>query len=316
MELEKNFKIFASNIQPSESHREDAISAHQTLRDKLKENEELKDVFEGSFLAGSYKRQTAVKPIKDVDIVVMLSQEKGSARNTLAWVEGILNAIGYSAKTAKQRRSIRIDLANVTMDIVPALIPWGKDDRLKVPCREDDEWLLSHPKKHIENASALNQKSLDGRYVPIVKMLKWWKIFFVKQKHPKGFFLELLCGLHLDFNATSFAEGFTSVLSNMVNFYGADPVVLPEIDDPGISGEKILTGMELSEFRVFMQRVSEAKSIAEEALREESEIESVKKWRKLFGSEFPESDNQNGGCGPTVILRSKSRISEAPPFAK
>src|SRR3989338_8622710 len=113
MELEDHFRKFASNIEPEKTHRDEAISGHTTLRKRLEEDKEIGAIHKETFLSGSYKRHTAVKPIKDVDIFVVLANDKGSARKTLEWLEKCLNRLGYKAKTEPQRRSVRVDLSYV-----------------------------------------------------------------------------------------------------------------------------------------------------------------------------------------------------------
>jgi tRNA nucleotidyltransferase (CCA-adding enzyme) len=75
MELPESFRTFLSEIRPTKSQRDDCKTGHETLRDRLNSNEELKPLLVGDFLQGSYRRATAVRPKgdtrSDVDITAV-----------------------------------------------------------------------------------------------------------------------------------------------------------------------------------------------------------------------------------------------------
>lgn len=308
MELEELFRKFISNIEPSETHRKEAIAGHKTLRERLESDEQVSGNLREIFLSGSYRRHTAVKPIKDVDIFVVLNAEEGSARKTLQWLEKTLGRVGYKTKTEPQRRSIRVDLSYVTMDVVPSLAPDGLERVLKIPSRHEDKWISSHPKKHIDYTTDQNQQSCDERFVPTIKIMKWWRSYQMpKVKHPKGFFLECLCGEHMNLKSKSYARAFVSILEGMYAIYGKTPAPVPIISDPGLPQQSITTGMTSAEFSNFMNLIRKCLPKAKAALAADTVKESVALWQEVFGPEFPESDDTRGvereavRVGPTVI---------------
>src|SRR5262245_14386521 len=73
MKLPSYFKDFLTEIEPSPSYKEDQQTGHKTLRRRLAEDDEFKTIHINTFLQGSYKRNTAIHPGKDVDIVVVTS---------------------------------------------------------------------------------------------------------------------------------------------------------------------------------------------------------------------------------------------------
>src|SRR4051812_30411139 len=74
------FEKLISNIQPSQERIEAVAEAHKALRTHLLEDADLKYPASDSFLSGSYARHTAVDPIKDVDVIVLLDHDQlGSA---------------------------------------------------------------------------------------------------------------------------------------------------------------------------------------------------------------------------------------------
>src|SRR5512138_1440964 len=78
MNLPSYFKDFLAEIEPSPSYKEDQQSGHKTLRKRLAEDEDFKAIHVNTFLQGSYKRNTAIHPGKDVDIVVVTSLDPDS----------------------------------------------------------------------------------------------------------------------------------------------------------------------------------------------------------------------------------------------
>ena len=177
MNIEAAFRTFLSNIEPSSSHVDQAKTGHETLRARLESDGEFKAKLEGgTFLCGSYRRQTAVKPVKDVDIIVPLKPSDVTPRECLEELRDVLKKYYKAPALENQRRSIKVELSYITMDIVPAVARNGADGMLEVPDREQHEWVKSHPKEHLAYTQGLN-KSSDGAYVPLVKALKWWRKF-------------------------------------------------------------------------------------------------------------------------------------------
>ena len=75
MILQSDFAEFLQDIRPTKAMRDDLKTGHQTLRDRLNADEELKKCLVSDFLQGSYKRSTAIRPKgdrrSDVDIIVV-----------------------------------------------------------------------------------------------------------------------------------------------------------------------------------------------------------------------------------------------------
>lgn len=80
MILNNYFKDFITNISLTENQISRIKTTHKTLRDRLKKDEELSEYIIGTFLQGSYKRYTAIRPKNseksDVDIVVVMNLNK------------------------------------------------------------------------------------------------------------------------------------------------------------------------------------------------------------------------------------------------
>ena len=89
MELPTYFTDFIVNISPNPSEKAEYQERHSELSERLHADEGLKDVIVSTFLQGSYRRGTLVRPEPgkngDVDVVVVtrLSQDDVTPRQAI-----------------------------------------------------------------------------------------------------------------------------------------------------------------------------------------------------------------------------------------
>lgn len=126
--LVSHFNDFLKNIRLTENQVSELKTAHETLRSRLENDEDLKSIIVGTFLQGSYKRSTAVKPRNgnrsDVDIIIVTNLDKESVtpEEALDNFEIFLEKY-YSGKYRKQGRSWGIEMSHVDLDVVPTSAP-------------------------------------------------------------------------------------------------------------------------------------------------------------------------------------------------
>ena len=118
------FEDFLKEIRLTNNQVNELQQAHTTLRSRLVADEELSKYMETTFLQGSYKRSTAVRPKNgnrsDVDIVVVTKFDKDeySPDEVLDVFEPFLEKY-YAGKYRKQGRSWGIEMSHVDLDLVP-----------------------------------------------------------------------------------------------------------------------------------------------------------------------------------------------------
>lgn len=101
------FNDFLKKIRLTDNQVNELKSAHTTLRNRLMADEDLKDIIVTTFLQGSYRRSTAVRPKQgkrsDVDIVVVtkLDKEEVTPEEALNVFEPFLEKY-YDGKYRKQ----------------------------------------------------------------------------------------------------------------------------------------------------------------------------------------------------------------------
>ena len=313
--LPSYFETFLKNINPSRTYLEDQQSGQKTLRKRLVEDEEFSEYHVATFLQGSYARDTAIHPGKDVDVVVVtnldLSTSPGDAN---ALMKRFLMR-HYSGKWAPQNRSFGISLSYVTLDVVLAVtnhlptdeyqrlakslslseaqIDWRKHPLL-IPDRDLDQWVETHPKEQMEATTRLN-KQCDGFFVPLVKVFKWWrKEAYIQPKYPKGYILERIVAENIDSTCDSYALHVFVLFNNIVNNYRE--IVrqgrIPFLPDPGNPKHNVAGRVEPEHFKVFYEKVSTALPAIRAAYEEQDIVKSANLWRKIFGEAFPKPPSQ------------------------
>lgn len=329
--LNELFEEFRSSINPNQAAVNYAISAHKPVRECLENEDVFKQYVEGTFLYGSYKRHTAVGDIKDVDIVVLtnfdIEDEDNTPKAVLRKLKAALSRCYDDPENPQyQRRSIRIDdplpdypQVEMTLDIIPAVVVTNNDSALRVPDRDVDKWILTHPKGHLKRASELNS---NKNYVPLVKIMKWWWKYQceivqpeVERPKPKGFWIECLTAENFDKDQGCWADHFIVVLENVSAKYSSVQQV-PELADPGLEGETIKTNMSLDEFEVFLEVVNDSLDKARLARDASDKLASSELWREVFGENFPlyEAEDTEESREASTLSLGAIEHAESPPW--
>jgi hypothetical protein len=128
MDAKDSFKDFLSEIRLPDHLREEAKNAHEDFRTQLETDEGLRSVIVDTFLQGSYRRHTGVKPeqgkMADVDIVVVTNLDRASVkpRHALDLFKPFLDE-NYPEAYEPQSRSWAVTVGNVKLDLVPTSAP-------------------------------------------------------------------------------------------------------------------------------------------------------------------------------------------------
>jgi len=301
-----SFEEFRKTIEPDERVQKIAQAADDPVREHLEGHRSFAKRHVTTFLYGSYKRHTAEGDIKDVDLVVVTNFTlEDDPIDVLEELWDSLADLYEEPDLAEQRRSIRVDRplpeiagCKLTLDVIPAIYQGKSDGPLWVPDREKKLWVPSHPRRHIEYTTALNARSYQGRFVPLVKMMKhWWKYQFERghagaeahKRKPKGFWIEVMTGQYTDLSKQSYPELVVSLLENAfskLKKFRTDGKI-PELDDPGLKHEMIKTSITGEEFRFFLRIMEESLTWAKEALHADNERRASEWWQRVFGPSFP-----------------------------
>ena len=194
MELRSQFEQFLREIRPTDRHKEEWKMGSRTLRNRLFADPTLSPLIVSSFLQGSVRRSTAVRPTggkrSDVDVVIVTTLDHNIEQPAVAMkrFEPFLNT-HYYGKWRQQDRSFGIELSYVDLDLVITALPSDPTHRTKLmeiyssqavetssSLEERFDWNLSkswNPNTNtiIEAASIANDAIPEGEWKPHPLML-------------------------------------------------------------------------------------------------------------------------------------------------
>ncbi len=157
------FDKFLRNIRLTQSMKDDCIVGHRTLRDRLDCYEELAEDIVTTFLQGSYRRFTGVRPQgnkkADVDVVVVTRlrrEDYPDPDKAMDKFEPFLDKF-YKDKYKRQGRSFGITLSYVSLDLVIT----------SAPSEAAENILLSSAVKTAETLEDAPDWRLQTSWVPV-----------------------------------------------------------------------------------------------------------------------------------------------------
>lgn len=227
-DFEPLLRSIAAGVEPTRAQKERAAASHNNLR-RLLQSGQFGDRVLDSYLSGSYSRDTAIVPIDDVDVVVIIDPagwpSAGFLFETRPSPEAILKsfarAIRYRYPDSSiygQRRSVRLSMYERDIDVVPAID--GSNDVIWIPDGHTDDWIKSAPRIHAEVGSEINSRC-HGNFKPVVKILKYWNSQLPSTGQLKSFAVESIAmAMFGDTSMPSLYEGLVKFFDFVSQFQG------------------------------------------------------------------------------------------------
>ncbi|MBM7842178.1 CBASS oligonucleotide cyclase [Herpetosiphon giganteus] len=291
--VQEAFKKFRSRLELTERNQKDASRRQKDIREVMNTAFSI----DRDFLTGSYARWTKVKPLKDVDIFCVLSENEKHYRDKhpsvlLADVEKVLvNKYGQS-NVSCQRRSVLVsfgiqevngdtDGLVMSFDVVPAFV---KGDHYEIPDTSTSSgWTATDPEIHARKAVE-SQKAYSGEWKGLVRMMKSWNRYNNKPIKP-SFLIEVIAleALNPPFGGTYSREmqAFFATLATRINENWPDPAGLgPDVSD----------SMTQEMRRGAREALLTAERQAANAIKFERSNQNgaaLRAWRDLLGPRFP-----------------------------
>lgn len=202
IDCERFLRQAAQAAEPSATQKAGASRSHNFLRDQLMTGN-MDRIVEGSYLSGSYARDTAVSPLDDVDIIFLIKpghwlsdwdrfwESKPSPKAVLATFANAIRRRYDQSPVYVQRRSVRLNMNHLDIDAVPAIQSPKDADMIWICDTTKEDWIETAPKKHEALASRLNA-SRGNNFKPLVKLLKAWNSALPSTASLKGFTVETM----------------------------------------------------------------------------------------------------------------------------
>jgi len=250
-----------------------------------------------TFLAGSYKRDTSIRPrIKegqlsrpDIDIIVVTNHALSDAPADVLYLLRKTLSEGYELDKNPHTRSVGVVTLLVEMDVVPLIAPYGISGTLYLPDKKVQQWIVTNPPGHTTWATEMNKKA-DGRFKPLVKLLKWWRRENpTVSKRPKGFVIECIAAKCMSYSEKNYPELFVGTLEGIVSRYAlyTSLGLVPPIADPSVPGNSVTGRLSFDAFEGFYNKAKAHAELARRALLEDDENKALYLWRQIFGTCFP-----------------------------
>lgn len=251
-----------------------------------------------TFLQGSYKNDTAISDINDVDIVAMrLKTYSGShsphagANPLIAWntifseiEEKLRNQDLYDWTVERDDKCIKIR-GSFNADVVPAVKI--EHDHLEDPIAifsfSEGKEKMNRPRTHYQNGVRKNQATGDN-YKPTVRMFKNWVInHFPNDKQTISSF-KMECLVHHQDNdlfSGDYAADFVLIGNKIVETVSMRNALATRI--PSICGtEDISSNWSLAGRQNFISKLKESIGHAANAYMAPSQAVAEASWRKTF----------------------------------
>ena len=285
------FETFRKRLELSKTEQNDAIRRHNSVRDCIRGDFDV----ERDFLTGSYARHTKTKPLKDIDIFFCLGEDDDTWRTRAP--KDILDAfkdclaVKYGAANVEVgRRCVTVDFAKrnptadaegkvLSNDAVPA---YATSEGYEIPDRVLGRWIKTNPDIHSAATTAKN-KTLGGKWVPLVKMLKRWNRSADGVIKP-SFLIEVMALDLVD-------PPFVSYPSEVRRFFAAAmDEIHREWPDPAGLGPPVSDQMTLQDRESAARVLRVAEMSAARAVRLEQlgrNGDALAAWRAIMGKYFP-----------------------------
>lgn len=285
-------------IPPAVLNRYTSVPSQTTVSAVKRLHEHIRDVLGGdfeTFLQGSYKNDTSIPDLNDVDIVAIRHTVRSGVHQPPVTVTSIvpfetlfddiqqrLEADAqYRGKTSKNDKCITVS-AGLSADVVPAVKVGDDDTRdpISIFSRRSQQERLNHPRVHYENGVQKHHNTAE-RYKGTVRMFKLWASkWFRGNETAPSFYIESL--VH-SFTDQSFlpdaADTFVHLALTMVNLPYGDTRVT------SVAGDKqILVASEWkqADFDAFQSTLRYSLGEAQRAVSSYNQTDAIAAWRRAF----------------------------------
>lgn len=281
------FDDFYQIIKPTQAQMQDVsnkrLSTHNFLSQSFGSDSDMPLL--RTTLIGSAERHTHIRPVDDVDVMAVFSDENDVYENTYAsdsqaFLGRIRRALGQESTTTIGTRgqAVRLFYKNgAHVDIAPVfsstnggyLLPSG-----------DGGWIKTDPDKQSAWFSSENIRLTGDNLRPTVRLLKRWNN--VHSKHFKSYHLEVVI-------ANTFKTLGSNWRINLARFFEWAPQHIDAYDPAGYGGN-LSSYLTFNERQALLSRLNTAADRAAVALEAENNgnhEEAIRLWRIELGSEFP-----------------------------
>lgn len=294
---------FFRRLNPSPTFESQASSEYNSIKSLIEDRRGLAgELAPVCFLQGSYKQDTAIYTINDVDLIALCKlwqPSAGGSRRTYGRDEifkviaaPLLNDRRYGGKVRYNSGSmcIKVELG-IKVEILPVVFKSGNDDPGVEPFRlyrpETGQWEDGYARYHQQWLTWKNAaERTAGNFVPAIKVLKHLRSHY--RLDAVSFHLE--CLLFALSNET-FGGGAADWIANVLGRIAATPAATWyqwRLETPCKDGRDIFSGAEwkAESWLAFHQCVVAWARAAQAAVSETRRERAIALWQTLLGDDF------------------------------
>lgn len=292
-----------------------AVRAHHGVREVLTGDTQLQEWGIDPVLIGSYRRNVAIRRVKDVDVFCRLNLLPLGITGVDALRE-FRRVLSPRFTVTEQARSLSLeseDWGDLHIDVVPARM--GKRYP-EIPDKQDPAtgWQETNPEELTELTSARNRE-LDERYVPLIKLMRQTRRA-MGIKRPGGLYMEM--ALYEAYNrgdvtGDTYFELYINGLRGVATV--TEDLVLEgrPLPDPTRPGEHLSFRATEHEWRAALIDFDDAASQAE-ATRRQERCQVAATFRRLLGRNgddlwvypLPDDCNEDGTTKSLIVVGDRS----------
>jgi hypothetical protein len=304
--------------------RQRAMDAHAEVRAVLEADDDLVANGVDTILIGSYGRETAIYPGRDVDVFVKLPDCKEGPDETYEMVRQALETEYGDRLDDSGSRSMKVEFPDdFWVDAVPA-VP-SEDARWQIPQADENGdrtgWEETDPEELGRLTVERNKEPKvngQGAYVPTVKLVRQTRRHHLGDRKPRGLYLELetYWAFEAGVVGASFAEIFASTLERIATQLETGAV----INDPALAREynPAPESADLEHAATIFRDLATKAALALAADR----CEAGRLWREILGKNernwvfpIPAGCDEFGKKAATITPIADRGSREARPFA-
>ncbi|MEK7572474.1 MAG: nucleotidyltransferase [Patescibacteria group bacterium] len=250
-----------------------------------------------TFLQGSYKNDTSISDINDVDIVAIRLQTYSGTHSTqpvsssIMWdtifseiEQKLKNQRLYTWTVTRKDKCIEVNTNTFKADVTPA-VQIGtdpKEDPIAIYSFRTGIEKINSPRVHHKNGVAKHAVTKQN-YKPIVRMFKNWTNNHFSSKSPvSSYHIESL--VHVNPNEHFYndhAISFVIVGNHIKDLVKNHNVFSPAI--PSVCGtENIMTNWSLADRQIFTQKLEQSLGLVLQALKEPTAQNAKYYWNQAF----------------------------------
>ncbi len=302
MKLISHFDNFLKNTVNLNQSRIDTLESRvDTITNFVKTSDEFQEAFIEAEAQGSWAHKTIIKPSDkspsfDADVVVYLNEVEGwEAKDYVEKLYKLFKGHGtYKDLVHRNTRCVVIDYAGeFHIDVVPCIRQehWFSDDEEFVCNRLTNVLEPTAPQDYTDWFINQDKTVTNHRLIKVVRLAKYMRDIKGNFSVKSILLTTLLANQVDDWESYPDLPTALKVLFNALNDFLQTNETMPIVANPVLDSEDFNRHWDQSKYSNFREKIRFYTEKINAAYDEPKRLDSIKKWRGVFGDDFAKSVN-------------------------